>query len=74
MGKRYVVLEFDDGERFDYEPPLPHPADMFLEMFPTSEQLNGYVGATCAFEIDQAPAASKDDKRGVLYPPKTPWP
>ena len=50
-GRRFVVLQFDDGDRFDYEPPLPHPADVFLERFPTSYTLNADIGATSAVEV-----------------------
>lgn len=37
MTKRYIVLEFDDeddpsfGGTASYDPPLPHPADMFID-------------------------------------------
>jgi hypothetical protein len=75
MGRRYVVLQFDDGDRFDYEPPLPHPADVFLERFPVSQQLNADIGATSAVEIDKISAYNwigpcPDDGIPVLYPPR----
>jgi len=77
MATRFVVLQFDDGDRFDYEPPLPHPADVFLERFPTSTTLNADIGATSAVEIDQIHpncwrGPCPDEGIPVLYPPQDP--
>lgn len=74
MGRRYVVLQFDDGDRFDYEPPLPHPADTFLRRFPEDPWLNGDIGATSVVEVDRlVPECWRgpcpDDGIPVLYPP-----
>jgi len=78
MTTRYVVLQFDDGDRFDYEPPLPHPADIFLERFPTSTTLNADIGATSAVEIDRIhpqcwfDQPCPDEGIPVLYSPQDP--
>ncbi len=54
MTTRYVVLVFfDDGDRFDYDPPLPHPAVVFLERFAREQQLADDLGASIAIEIDK---------------------
>jgi hypothetical protein len=68
-GRRFVVLQFDDGDRFDYEPPLLHPADVFLERFPTSTSLNADIGATSAVEVDHSP----EYEGPLIYPPQDPY-
>jgi hypothetical protein len=50
-GRRFVVLQFDDGDRFDYEPPLMHPANVFLGRFEEDRWLNADIGATSAVEV-----------------------
>lgn len=66
--RRFVVLTFDDGDRFDYEPPLPHPADVFLERFAQDGYLNADVGASTAFEVLTSP----EPDSSVTYPPSEP--
>lgn len=41
----YVTLKFVGGDRHDYEPPLPHPADVFLERLEHDEYFRREVGA-----------------------------
>lgn len=50
MATRYVVLVFEDGDRFDYDPPLLHDADNFLGRFAESSWMD--TGAVRAYEID----------------------
>jgi len=68
MPTRFVVLQFDDGGRFDYEPPLPHPADMFLERFFAEKRMSADVGATWAREVDEEGRAVGE----VVYPLEPP--
>lgn len=65
---RFVVLRFDDGGRFDYEPPLLHPADMFLERFAAEKRLSADVGATWVREVDELGHTIGD----VIQPPEPP--
>lgn len=51
MATRYVLLRFDDGDRFDYEPPLTHSADIFLERLADGRWFSDDVGATSAIEV-----------------------
>jgi hypothetical protein len=60
MGTKYVVLVFEDGDRFDYEPPLPHPADVFLDRFGDDRWLNADLGAAGAYETASEPEPSSD--------------
>lgn len=73
---RYVVLRFDDGDRFDYEPPLIHPADVFLNRFPRDFWMNADIGATSAFEVDPSRIGCPDPA-AVRLPPQergpVPW-
>lgn len=68
MTTRYVVLQFDDGDRFDFEPPLPHPADVFLSRFPEDKWLNADIGATRAIEIGDFTAP---EEALMFYPPQS---
>ena len=67
---RFVVLQFDDGDRFDYEPPLPHPADIFLARFAENRWFGAEVGATLAREMDEE--GKIIDPIVVIYPAEPP--
>jgi hypothetical protein len=65
MASRYVVLVFEDGDRFDYKPPLLHSADVFLSRFGDDRWLNADLGATGAYETASEPDPSSD----LIQPP-----
>jgi hypothetical protein len=48
-GVRYVLVRFTDevfsgDSRFDYNPPLPHPADIFIDRMQTESDFRRDVG------------------------------
>lgn len=61
MTKRYIVLEFDDeddpsfGGTANYDPPLTHPADMFIDGIENDYYFWTSVGAIGYLEINIFP-------------------
>jgi hypothetical protein len=50
--KRYVTLAFDDDGCHDYDPPLLHPAEVFLRRFSSDKDFRTDTGAVAALETE----------------------
>lgn len=47
---RYVVLKFEAGDRYDFDPPTKHPADVFLERLRHDQYLINDIGCVDGWE------------------------